>query len=196
MSSSVAVHYPINYGVNLGTWFVYEPVGHSGGDGAFCPYYAMKPRDFTDGLSNTLCAAEVKAYTPYFRNAAQAAPAAPADSTQVCGLGGDFKSSSGHTEWVDGRGHQTGFTTVFTPNTVVPCLQAGEEYDVDWTNQQEGKSATVPTYAAITARSHHPGVVNGLLMDGSVRSFAENIALDIWRATSTRGGGEIITTER
>ena len=108
----------------------------------------------------------------------------------VCSLGGDFKSSSGHTEWIDGRTHQTGITTVFTPNTRVPCKVDGVEYDVDWTNQQEGKSDTVRTYAVVTARSHHPGVVCGLLMDGSVQSFSDTIDLQTWRALSTRNGQE------
>ena len=184
-------HYPINYGVNLGEWFVYNPASKKGGNGAFRPYQGRRPADFTDGLSNTLGAAEVKAYTPYFRNAALGSTAMPTDPAEICSLGGDFKTSSGHTEWVDGRAHQIGFTTTFTPNTRVICPQGGVEYDVDWTNQQEGKSTTVSTYAAVTARSYHPGIVNGLLMDGSVRSFSETINLAAWQSMSTCNGGEV-----
>ncbi|MFH1268349.1 MAG: DUF1559 domain-containing protein, partial [Planctomycetota bacterium] len=186
-------HYPLNYGLNLGVWFVYDPATQRGGQGAFYPGRGTKPADFLDGLSMTLGAAEVNAYTPYFRNAAHAAPSLPAAPADVCSLGGEFKSSSGHTEWVDGRVHQAGFTTVFTPRTSVACVQGGTAYDVDWTNQQEGKSSTVPTYAAVTARSYHPGIVNGLLMDGSVRNFSETINLDVWRALSTRDGREAVS---
>jgi prepilin-type N-terminal cleavage/methylation domain-containing protein/prepilin-type processing-associated H-X9-DG protein len=185
-------HYPLNYAMNLGTWFVYRPTNNQGGDGAFRPYRRLRPRDFTDGLSNTIAAAEVKAYTPYFRNAAHDDPAMPTVPADVCSLAGDFKSSSGHTEWVDGRSHQTGFTTVFAPNTRVPCVQGGQEYDVDWTNQQEGKSPTAPTFAAVTVRSFHPGVVNALLVDGSVRAIPETVDPAIWRALSTRSGGEAV----
>ena len=192
LSNGLPEHYPLNYAMNLGRWFVLDPATNQGGDGAFYPYRRLKPANFTDGLSNTLAAAEVKAYTACFRNAAGPQPMLPASPADVCGMGGEFKSQSGHTEWVDGRSHQTGFTTVFTPNTLVPCLQGGEVYDVDWTNQQEGKSPTVPTYAAVTARSYHAGVVNGLLMDGSVRSFSETIDLNVWRSLSTRSGGEAI----
>ncbi len=190
LSGGVPVHYPLNYGLNLGTWFVYDPQGGRGGEGAFHPYRRLKPRDFQDGLSATLGLAEVKAYTPYFRNAALPNPSLPAGPSEICSLGGDFKTSSGHTEWVDGRSHQAGFTTVFTPNTKVLCTQAGREYDVDWTNQQEGKSPAVSTYAAVTARSHHPGIVNVLLMDGSVRPVSETIQRNLWQALSTRGGNE------
>ncbi|MCP4644537.1 MAG: DUF1559 domain-containing protein, partial [bacterium] len=155
LKNGAPVHYPLNYAMNLGTWLVHRPTNQQGGDGAFLPYRRLKPRDMLDGLSNTMAATEVKAYTPYFRNAAHDPPTMPAVPADVCSLAGDFKTSSGHTEWVDGRAHQTGFTTVFTPNTHVPCAQGGQEYDVDWTNQQEGKSPTVPTFAAVTARSHH-----------------------------------------
>ena len=185
------VHYPLNYGVNLGTWFVYDPATDTGGQGAFFPNRSLGARNFTDGMSNTLCAAEVKAYTPYYRNAALTNPALPANPNAVCGLGGQFKADSGHTEWVDGRVHQTGFTTVFAPNTAVYCAVSSDEQDVDWTNQQEGKSSTVATYAAVTARSFHPDVVNVALMDGSVKSIGDNIELDVWRALSTREGGEV-----
>ena len=192
LSSGVPVHYPLNYAMNLGTWFVYGPTNQQGGDGAFRPYRRLKPRDMLDGLSNTLAAAEVKTYTPYFRNAAHNSPTMPVVADDACSLGGDFKSSSGHTEWVDGRAHQTGFTTVFAPNTRVPCVQSGQEYDIDWTNQQEGNSPTAPTFAAVTARSHHPGIVNSLLVDGSVRAIPETVELSVWRALSTRAGREVV----
>ena len=108
----------------------------------------------------------------------------------VCALGGSFKTNSGHTEWVDGRVHQTGVTTTFTPNTKVLCRQGGITYDIDWTNQREGRSSTVPTYAAVTSRSYHPTGVNVVLMDGSVQFVANEIHLSIWRALSTRAGNE------
>ena len=40
--------------------------------------------------------------------------------------------------------------------------------------------------------SYHPGGVNLLLGDGSVRFVKETVALNVWRALSTRNGGEII----
>ncbi len=184
------VHYPLNYGVNLGVWFVYDPKSSRPSDGAFCPQRGLEVRQFGDGMSMTLCLAEVKAYTPYFRNAAMPEVDMPTDPAAVAGLGGQFKTSSGHTEWVDGRAHQTGFTTVFTPNTIVPYEEGGIAYDIDWTNQQEGKSDTVPTFAAITARSYHAGLVNGAMMDGSVRSFENMIDPRIWQAFSTRDFGD------
>lgn len=188
-------HVPLNYAVNLGTWMVYHPATKSGGDGAFFPNSRLRPADFVDGLSRTVSLGEVKAYTPYFRNAGIASPATPATADAVCGLGGDFKNDlpalpSGHTEWVDGRAHQTGFTSTFPPQTRVPCVRGAGSYDVDWTNQQEAKSLSVPTAAAVTARSHHPAGVTYAMMDGSVHTAAASMSAAVWQALSTRSGGE------
>ncbi len=196
LSGGTPTHYPLNYAVNLGVWFVWDPATGQGGEGAFYPESYLRAAEFRDGLSYTLCAAEVKAWTPYYRNAGLAAdPGMPTTASGVCGLGGDFKSNSGHTEWVDGRAHQVGFTSTFRPNTEVLCIDNGTTYDVDWTNQQEGKSTTVVTYAAVTARSYHTGGVNVAMMDGSVRWFSDDIGLGVWQAYSTRDGGEIIPSE-
>lgn len=66
----------------------------------------------------------------------------------------------------------------------------GARLDGDWSNRREGTSATAPTMAAITARSHHPGLVNAAMLDGSVRSVTDDVAQDVWRAMGTRAGGE------
>ncbi|CAN5901191.1 DUF1559 domain-containing protein [soil metagenome] len=44
----------------------------------------------------------------------------------------------------------------------------------------------------MTARSSHPGGVNVLMGDGSVRFAADGIELQIWRALGTRNGGELV----
>jgi prepilin-type processing-associated H-X9-DG protein len=188
----VPAHYPLSYGANVGVWFVYDPATGTGGPGAFFPDSRLSGKDFFDGLSNTIAMAEVKPWNPYYRNAGLAADPGIPNPASIGGLGGDFKTNSGHTEWVDGRAHQTGFTTTFTPNTEVICNVGGVDYDVDWTNMQEGKSATVPTFAAVPARSYHSGGVQVLMMDGSVHFVEDEISLDVWRRLSTRAGREIV----
>ncbi|HEV7282821.1 MAG TPA: DUF1559 domain-containing protein [Pirellulaceae bacterium] len=190
------LHYPINYGVNVGVWFVWDPAAKKVGDGAFVPGKRLKPASITDGLSNTICVAEVKAYSPYFRDGANPNSddvAAPVNPAAVLGYGGSFKTDSGHTEWVDGRVHQTGFTACFPPNTEVLYTSGGIEYDVDFTSSREGKSTTAKTYAAVTSRSYHSGGVNVGLLDGSVRFVGETVARDVWWAYATRAGGEVAT---
>ncbi len=79
---------------------------------------------------------------------------------------------------------------MFAPNTRFECGQGGAFYDADWTNQQEGKSDTVPTYAAVTARSYHPEGVQVVMMDGSVHFVSGDIDVEVWQASATRAGGE------
>ena len=188
-------HAPLNYAINLGTWMIFDPTSMRGGDGAFYPNSRLTTGSFRDGMSKTIALAEVKTYTPYFRNAGLMAPSPPMSTGSVCSLGGDFKANTGHTEWVDGRAHQTGFTSTFPPLTNVACTVNGSEVNLDWTNQQEAKSLSAPTAAAITSRSSHPGIVNYVLMDGSVQTASEGTDPLVWRALSTRAGGETVSTQ-
>lgn len=186
---------PLTYAVNLGTWLVFSPAARSGGDGEFFPNSRLTASAIRDGLSKTIAMAEVKASTPYFRNAGHAAPSLPTDPATICGMGGDFKNDqptagTGHTEWADGRSHQTGFTAAFPPQSGIDCVRPSGSYDVDWTNQQEAKSLTIPTAAAVTARSHHAGVVVAVMLDGSVHHVAHSMAATTWQALATRAGGE------
>lgn len=187
------VHYPLNYGFNEGTWFIFDPQTGSAGDGVFHPNRASRPGDLSDGLSNTLGVAEVKAFQPNLWDTGNpstlgaAPPATPADLAPY--FGGTF-DSNGHTEWVEGDVHESGVTTTFTPNQVVPYTVSGITYDIDLTSLRDGESITLPTYAAVTARSYHAGIVNVLLMDGSARSVSNHIDLGVWRAIGTRAGGE------
>ena len=94
-----------------------------------------------------------------------------------------------HVEWVDGKVHETGFTTTFAPNTVVPC-PGQPNTDVDYVAATETNLGD--TYAAVTSRSYHSGGVNVLFMDGSVRFVRNAIPLATWRALGTRAGGEVV----
>ncbi|QDU07918.1 DUF1559 domain-containing protein [Gimesia aquarii] len=193
-TTGAPIHYPISYGYNGGTWRVFTNSSLSGGDGAFYPNSKTKPRDFTDGMTNTIGFAEVKAFTAYNRDGNAGSSTIPDTASGVEALmSGDNKGNTGHTEWVDGRVHQTGFTSTLPPNTKVAVTGATGALDAgDFTACREAKSCTSPTYAAITARSYHIGIVHAMLMDGSVRSLSENIDLNTYRALSTRSGGEVI----
>ena len=193
-------NYPLNYAANMGTWFVLDPATQAHGAGAFKTNDFVAMQEFSDGTSNTLMFAEVKAYTPYFRNADHAAPLdRPTNVNDLITLGGDFKTNSGHTEWVDGRVHQSGFTTTFPPNTPLLYVDSsGETYDIDWNNHQEGRGGlvdAVPTYAAVTARSYHTQGVNVCRVDGSVEFVRSTISAAVWDALGTRQGGEVATLD-
>jgi prepilin-type N-terminal cleavage/methylation domain-containing protein len=191
--------YPHNYGFNFGSWLAYDPIGARPGDGPFYVNSRTKFGSIQDGLSNTLCCAEVKGFTSYVRNTPDPGEVPPTDPNAFNGytgqlkLGSNLHQNTGHTEWCDGRVHHSGFTTVFAPNTVVPYDHEGVTYDIDFNSVQEGKKSDQRSYAAITARSYHGGgTVSVGLMDGSTRSVSSNIDLSIWRALGTIAGGEIV----
>jgi len=163
-------HYPVNYAINLGTWFVYDPVTGRGGNGAAFPNSRLRDGDFPDGLSTTLAFAEVKAWQPYFRDSNRTAVdlgAASADTPEsapipddplalagLIGTPNEYKET-GHTEWFNGHVHHAGFTTTFRPNQRAFCADrvsassatvnptATGNTDIDWTNWQEGKNRNI-----------------------------------------------------
>jgi prepilin-type N-terminal cleavage/methylation domain-containing protein/prepilin-type processing-associated H-X9-DG protein len=188
--------YPGTYGVNLGPWMVFDPTRQTTPQGSFYVNSRLRPADFTDGMSNTLFAMEMKAWSPYYSGSTTATATQPVNPSDICGLGGTAKlgpnptDNKGRTEWGDGKCNQTGVTTTFTPNTPVMCVYNGANYDVDFLGVTEASSTTAPTYAALTSRSYHAGLVNVALMDGSVRAVTNNVDRAIWQAASTRSGGE------
>jgi len=189
---------PNNYAVNMGTWLVWDPAADggkgAGGEGVFAPLRGMQANRIGDGLSNTLCAAEVKTYNNYYRNAGTPSPETiPTLPNEICPLAtGEFKDT-GHTEWTDGRVHHIGFTTVFAPNTDVRCNgKTNLDYNA-WQEQKQPNPSNHKTYAAITSRSHHPGLVQVVMMEASVRSISNDIDLATWRALSTRNGKDTAT---
>ncbi|HEX3146939.1 MAG TPA: DUF1559 domain-containing protein [Gemmataceae bacterium] len=199
-------NWTLNYAVNLGSWAVLtsKTTGMQYGDGAFGPNIGRRFADFTDGMSNTLAMSEVKGYTVRMTGASTGTynppPAPPASAAGGPPFGVPGMSASAvdpakmtHAEWVDGKVHETGFTTVFTPNTKVNVVSGSATYDVDYISATE--SSLGDTFAAVTSRSFHPGGVNVLLMDGSVRFVRDSISLATWRALGTRAGGEVLGSD-
>lgn len=158
-------HHPHNYAMNLGTWFVWDPLTGKGGNGAGYPNSKLRDDAFSDGMSTTLAFAEVKAWQPYFRDSSRthaqcggtsADPELATPPASLSALGSimatpaEYKATN-HSEWFNGHAHHSGFTTVFPPNfkvmlgtgtlsaATVNASGAGN-LDVDWTNKQEGKS--------------------------------------------------------
>jgi hypothetical protein len=192
--------YPTSYGFNMGTWFVFDPQTEKGGAGVFYPNSHLPLAAVRDGTSNTLLAAEVKSWQPYTRNGGPPSTTIPGDvaaASAAVASGPDFKTNTGHTEWPDGRVHHTGFTAAMPPNTDVPYTVGGTVVSADYNSWQEGKDGNEgnPTYAIITSRSYHPGVVMVALVDGSVRRIQETIDLPVWRGLATRSGGEVVSLD-
>ena len=190
----------VNYGWCMGDWFVWGGfIGPKTNRSAFGPNQSRRWADFTDGLSQSLILSEVKNWQPYLRDCGGLSkindpaniPSPGADPMQVVPEYGSASCTfkpDGHAEWVDGGVHHTGFTTAWTPNKKISNTLAA---DIDINGQREKVGG--PTFAAINSRSYHPGGVNVLLGDGSVRFIKTSINGATWRALGTVGGGEVIS---
>jgi hypothetical protein len=124
-------------------------------------------------------------------------PRGKSEAENVVASGIQFKDT-GHTEWPDGRVHHTGFTVTLPPNSDVHHTSAGRHYEqMDFNSWQEGKNGISgnPTYAMITSRSYHIGLVQVAKVDGSVSSITDSIELEVWHALGTRDGREVVKGE-
>ena len=192
-----------NYGWNMGDWYVWGgwPTARAN-RGAFGVNRSRRLAEFTDGLSNTMVASEVKTYQPFLTTATSRrsrSPASiPAPTADPYAVVPEYRSGScalrltGHTEWVDGAALETGFTTAWTPNQEDP---GGA--DLASTSNILGRREKTggPTFAAITARSYHPGGVNALFGDGSVRFIKDTIDGATWRSLGSVQSGEVVSSD-
>jgi len=88
--------------------------------------------------------------------------------------------------WADGTMGFAAFNTVQTPNdTVGGCGGGGGGNGNAWLNGAW----------SIGSSSGHPGGVNVLLADGSVRFVKNSIAKPIWWALGSRNGGEVVSSD-
>ncbi|MFO0957813.1 MAG: DUF1559 domain-containing protein [Isosphaeraceae bacterium] len=69
----------------------------------------------------------------------------------------------------------------------------------NWQGTDCGSYSAIPDtpgeHAIISARSQHPGGVNTLLGDGSVKFVKNSVSLQTWRALGTRNGSEVISSD-
>lgn len=102
---------------------------------------------------------------------------------------GDLRGTWAHV-WMG----MASYTHLYTPNT-----SAGDGLRTEWckdmpeaglpcNDPQAGPGGT--NYAS--ARSHHPGGVNVVFVDGHVQMYSDSVDLSAWKAMATHAQGEII----
>jgi prepilin-type N-terminal cleavage/methylation domain-containing protein/prepilin-type processing-associated H-X9-DG protein len=194
-------HVPLgwtNYHSNHGTY-----VHVAGWDGAFGPNFAVagKPKapfvrmaDVLDGTSNTAAFGEVclgppspgpklDKRTDCFEFGSESATTLAAARTAFMGKNWQTAADAGAWSppwrwrgypWREGSIWRTGYNHLLPPNS--PCWRPNS----DW-------------WQLISpASSYHPGGVNVVLCDGSVRFALETVAPNAWEAAGSRKGGEAI----
>ena len=122
----------------------------------------MKSARCTDGLSNTAFVAEVRAITGAASNPT---------------WGGDWRGILHYPEGA--LYHHNSTPNTSTPDGIRSCVSAPL---APCTPAYSGVSNRAVTMAA---RSLHPGAVNLMLGDGSVRAVIDGVDLGVWRATGT-----------
>ena len=65
------------------------------------------------------------------------------------------------------------------------------DLDLNGLNEELGG----PTFAAINARSYHPGGVNVMLADGSVHFVKSTLGGMVWRVLGAVAGGEVLSSD-
>jgi prepilin-type N-terminal cleavage/methylation domain-containing protein/prepilin-type processing-associated H-X9-DG protein len=193
---------PTNYAANAGnsplslqaTTFD-SSVGPFPGNIGIC----AKLSNVTDGTSNTVAFADiVKGVGAFANNVDNMTPSAtpvPLSTAATgvsqtdynnCKVGVPRRVSSNNGGfpfgacWWWGRSGQNRFTGVMTPN--------GFSCDFSSFNSDSDDDA-------ITAGSRHPGVVNTLMMDGSVRGVKSTINPTTWWAIISMAGGEVVSAD-
>lgn len=173
---------PNNYMVNMGTGTTAQSLSVAN-EGLVWYTSQIRITDITDGTSNTLLMAE-----SLRGNNVQSMASQPEDPRrQYASFGGSGNPSlmsegfcSGATRWAGNRGStwlwgrefNVCFTTTHLPNQLITdCSNNGAGY--------------------YKASSAHTGGVSVLLADGSVRFVSNTVQPAVWRAASTRAGGEI-----
>jgi prepilin-type N-terminal cleavage/methylation domain-containing protein/prepilin-type processing-associated H-X9-DG protein len=88
--------------------------------------------------------------------------------------------------WTIGDMSCSTYNHVSTPNTTT-CASMPGDMMMPSTSSMANMAVDLPP------SSYHPGGVNLLLGDGSVHFIKNSVALSVWRALSTRNGGEIVS---
>ena len=202
-----------NYGATYGPQFQWEAGTAGGGVGMFAEGRAFGLRDCTDGSSNTVAAtekligdnaagsnngAEFYSVVPWPQGGSRGSGLTQVATTpqgyanlqtyrkdcQAMQQSGQHQFNSTSQFWASGRTYQgSSISMMNTPNSKQP--------DCGWASATSSPQNT----GDHAARSRHPGGVNVLLADGSVKFIKDSIAEQTWYALGTKAGGEIISAD-
>jgi prepilin-type N-terminal cleavage/methylation domain-containing protein/prepilin-type processing-associated H-X9-DG protein len=107
------------------------------------------------------------------------------------GLGQEYTEDHRGAHWVDWPGYSQLYTNA-APNSSIPDLFAVSEQCYNRPELNLPCAGSTWDQATAASRSRHPGGVNVLMADGSVRFIQQSINLATWQALGTIHEGEVV----
>ncbi|MGC1273889.1 MAG: DUF1559 domain-containing protein [Planctomycetaceae bacterium] len=188
-----------NYRVCLGPGpgWIESPLSPGGGTGPFTALVDYRTDDFTDGLGQTIAMSEKlkadddlawDAEVDFWYTGLADLGGTPASADEMAAACSALTAEPPHHHphagrtWMFAAYAHTWYNHALSPNGATPDCTT-----LSWPHREASNSG------AYKASSRHSGGVNVLLMDGAVRFVADGVDLTVWRALSTRAGGETVT---
>ncbi len=176
---------PINYQMNVGTL---HPVARN--TGLFFENSRVRVGDIRDGTSMTAAMSELSRAEGFRTNNVIEIINTPLVSYEAtCTPNGPAVPRARGNRWIYAAPNHTMYSHHRVPNDFNPDCRTGNPFG-DGTNAQWDLLAIDGA-----ARSFHPGGVNVLFADGSVRGIKDSISVNVWRAIGTRSGGEAVSAD-
>jgi len=188
------------YVVNQGGW-MYDSTSNTGSVGPFSDRSAVTVAAITDGMSQTAFASERllgsgimnQDLSGWYMYMQMPMPTSADQTYADCqGLAPKmiWYNQTG-AAWASGEMPSTTYNHVTTPNGRSCAIMSGAQMMAPWS----GDANDLPWYMQVPPSSAHPGGVNVLAGDGSVRFVKNSVSVPVWRAFGSRAGGEVVSAD-
>lgn len=189
-----------SYVVNQGGW-MYDSTSNRESVGPFSDRSAVRAAAVSDGMSQTAFASErmlaggivAKDLSGWYMYMRMPMPTSINETYMTC-QGMTPKSiwfNQTNAAWASGEMSGTAYNHVAPPNGRSCAIMDGGQMMAPWS----GDAAHLPWYMQVPPSSAHPGGVNLLAGDGSVRFVRNSVSVPAWRALGSRAGGEVVSAD-
>jgi prepilin-type processing-associated H-X9-DG protein len=190
-----------SYVVNQGGW-MYDSTRNTSTVGAFSDRSAVPPASVRDGMSQTAFLSERilgggikdKDSSGWYMQMQMPMPTSADETYASCQRVAPNRAiwfNQTGAAWASGEMANTAYNHVTTPNGRSCAIMDGGQMMAPWS----GNDGNLPWYMQVPPSSAHPGGVNVLAGDGSVRFVKNSVSLPVWRAFGSREGGEVISAD-
>jgi prepilin-type N-terminal cleavage/methylation domain-containing protein/prepilin-type processing-associated H-X9-DG protein len=189
-----------SYVINQGGW-LYDSTSNRESVGPFSDGSAVRVSAVSDGMSQTAFASERMLGTGilnqdlsgWYMLMQSQAPTSADQTYQFCQtlMGSMIWYNQTGAVWASGEMPNTAYNHVAPPNLRSCAIMSSMQMMAPWS----GDAMDAPWAMQVSPSSAHPGGVNVLAGDGSVRFVKSSISVPTWRAFGSRAGGEIISAD-